>query len=194
MRSTWGAETKTHWQPAVTGLASSHRYKAKLFLHIIAENPPWNSPAQPPREPSWHHCHLTEAHSVLLTSSIICFQQFQNRSFTVRSIPQTELWKYPYETSAGAIALSSKSDHDQAEQLAQLFQTQSRTTPAIYTSSAEQEEIVQGQVYTSHMTGALSQHRFVMSLRDGPKVPCTCYSSKKKRTYFLDKRHPPLFA
>lgn len=53
---------------------------------------------------------------------------------------------------------------------------------------------MQGQVYTSHMTGALSQHRFVMSLRDGPKVPRTCYSSKKKGTYFLDKRHPPLFA
>jgi len=53
-------------------------------------------------------------------------------------------------------------NHDQAEQPAQLLQTQPRTALSIYTSSAN-KEIVQGQVYTSHMTGALLKHRFVMS-------------------------------
>lgn len=55
----------------------------------------------------------------------------------------------------------AEGDRDQAELLAQLLQTQPRRT-SIYTSSAN-EEIVQAQVYTSHMTGALSKHPFLMS-------------------------------
>lgn len=62
-----------------------------------------------------------------------------------------------FRSSADAIVHFAQGDHDQEELLAQLLQTQPRTT-SIYTSSANKEEIVQAQVYTSHMTGALSKH------------------------------------
>lgn len=144
-----------------------------------------------PECPSWHHCHLTEARfsfadELLLCCSIlciICFQRFPE-ALLCGELNSTS-WDgkkaaYASSSSADAVAHTAEGDHDQAEQLLQLRQTQPRTTLFI-SPLQNKEEIVQGQVYTTHMTGALSSTALLcasfklLHIHNNP-----CHSSRKR--------------
>lgn len=167
-----------HWNKNLLAASSNcscflHRYKLKIFLGVRPENSSCNSTAQPPRESQ-----LTSP-SPDRDMAQSCWQA---PSPSFHPLHHLAFWKFPkllicgmlnktnwdcpetawgFRSSADAIVHFAEGDHDQAELLAQLLQTQPRRT-SIYTSSAN-EEIVQAQVYTSHMTGALSKHPFLMS-------------------------------